>query len=93
MKSIYLSGISNNSRGVAILIDNTFEYHIIKTKTVTEGNMLCLKLQICYMSVLLINVYEPNHDKPIFFFFVKDMVNKSDQEYVVLCGDLNITLN
>ena len=36
---IYLSGISTNSRDVAILINNTFEYHIIETKTDTGGNM------------------------------------------------------
>ena len=54
---IYQSGISTNLRGVAILINNTFEYHIIETKTDTDGNMLCLKLQIYHMSVLLINVY------------------------------------
>ena len=87
------SRISTNSRGVAILINNTFEYHIIETKTDTDGKMLCLKLQINHMSVSLINVYGPNHDEPIFFHCVEDMINTSDQDYVVLCGDLNITLN
>ena len=67
---IYLSGISTNSRDVAILINNNFEYHIIETKTDTGGNMLCLKLQIYHMSILLINVYGPNHDEPNFFHCV-----------------------
>ena len=46
---ISLSRISTNSRGVAILINNTFEYHIIETKPDTDGNMLCLKLQIYHI--------------------------------------------
>ena len=62
-----LSGSSTNSRGVAIILKNNFEYEITQTEIDPEGNYICLDLNIPSFSIRLISIYAPNVDKPLFF--------------------------
>ena len=44
--SFYLSGTTTNSRGVAILINNTFEYTVLNISKDTEGRFLQITLDV-----------------------------------------------
>ena len=49
-----------------------------------------LDLQLNDISLRIINVYAPNN--PAFFEKINDLVEESSESYVLICGDLNLTL-
>ena len=63
----YLSGFRTNSRGVAIILCDNFEYKTIKVKNDKTGNLVYLDLELQSFSFRLINIYAPNSDTPSFF--------------------------
>ena len=59
----FVAGTSTNSRGVAILLNNTFEYKVTKTTRDKEGRYIILDLDIANLFTLTIaNIYAPNLD-------------------------------
>ena len=88
-----IHGNKTNARGVAILFSNKIEYTIHNTNTDTDGNMLVLDLKISDYEVKLINVYCPNRDSPLFFKNLNHIIETNTQDYVLLCGDLNLVLD
>ena len=61
--TFYCAGESTNSKGVSIIINNTFEHKILKIVTDTDGRFLLINIELpdlCCFS--LINVYGPNID-------------------------------
>ena len=63
-----ISGNSSNSRGVAILINNTFEYKIDSINKDKEGRYIILNLTINNsISILIVNVYGHNNDNPTWY--------------------------
>ena len=87
------NSFKSNSRGVAILFNNNFEFKIHREKKDNEANMLALDLTIEENNVTLINIYGPNVDSPLFYEIVRDAFLEFDNEYYILCGDLNLALN
>ena len=64
---IFHSPGSSDSRGVAVLFNNDFEYKLINEKTDALGNYISLELEIDNkFTILLINIYGPNLDSPQF---------------------------
>ena len=88
-----LSGSSTNSRGVAIILKNNFEYEITQTEIDPEGNYICLDLNIPSFSIRLISIYAPNVDKPLFFENLNRLIEENNQNYILICGDFNLVLN
>ena len=88
-----LNGNRPNSRGVAILLGENFEY---KTSEITSdelGNMISVSVKIDSFSLKLINVYGPNKDSPDFYNTITDCMTSSQDTYTLLCRDLNLTLD
>ena len=83
----------SNSRGVCILFNNNFEFEIHSEKRDCDGNLLALDLTIEEHKVTLINIYGPNTDSPQFYENVRNTFLEFDNEYFILCGDFNLTLN
>ena len=79
-----------NSRGVAILLNNNFEYEVLKDKT---GNFLNLLLKLSSMTINLITLYVPNNDFPSFFEEIQTLLENESADYNILCGDFNVALN
>ena len=52
-----------------------------------------IDLQINDIPLRIINVYAPNKDNPLFFQKINELVEECNESYVVVCGDLNLTLN
>ena len=50
-------------------------------------------MSILEIKLKLIRIYGPNVDNPEFYQSIENKLNNSDQGYVLLAGDLNITLN
>ena len=64
---VYLNGGKTNSRGVAILLNNNFEYEILACNKDKNGNYLNLLMKLSSMKINLITLYGPNNDNPSFF--------------------------
>ena len=90
---IILHGQSTNSRGVAILLSHTLNYttkNMIKDK---EGNKIVLDIQVNDLNLKLINIYGPNKDEVSFYNSLNQNLNDNEQDYILWCGDFNMTLN
>lgn len=64
---IFISPGKTDSRGVAILFNNNFEYEIIQVPPDEIGNYLPIDLRIEKYNILIINKYGPNRDSPDFY--------------------------
>ena len=88
-----LGGNSTNSRGVAILINNTFEYDILDTIIDDEGRFIVTKLNLIGLcTVTIANTYAPNLDDPDWFDTLFKKIEEVDMEKVIVVGDWNVAL-
>lgn len=83
----------SNARGVCLLFNNSFEFHIHNIKKDGEGNFLAVDLTIEETRVTLVNIYGPNSDQPGFYENIRNIFLELDNEYFILCGDFNLVLN
>ena len=63
----YFSSFNSSSRGVMILLNNSFEHKVEKVISGVNGNYLILDINIEGISFILVNIYGPNEDKPKFY--------------------------
>lgn len=89
----FFNSFKSNTRGVAIMFNNNFEFKVNQTRTDNDGNLLALDMVIEENKVTLINIYGPNSDTPNFYDMVRDVLLDFDNEYIFLCGDFNLVLN
>ena len=88
----YISGKRTNSRGVAILLNNNFEYKIMSCKIDENGNYISLLLNLNSITLNLITLYD-NNDCPSFYEEISSMVQNQNADYTLICGDFNVALN
>lgn len=89
-----INGKQTNSRGVAILLRNNFEYKILDIYKDEIGNVISINLNISNdLTILIINIYGPNKDKPEFYVDIETLIENNPSDYLILCGDLNVSLN
>ena len=89
----FFSSFNSQSRGVAIFLNNNFEYKLHRIKKDQEGNRLILDITIKDCRTTLINIYGPNRDTPRFFDQLKDDITEFNNERVIITGDFNLTMN
>ena len=82
-----------NSRGVAILVNNNFDFKPLVEKGDVDGNYLLLKPRIEGHEVLICTVYGPNNDNPLFFENVQKHIDDMQCSNIIWCGDFNLVLN
>ena len=58
-----------------------------------DGNLIELDLNISEIKLKLLCVYGLNRDNPEFYRLIENQINNCNQDYLLLAGDLNITLN
>ena len=89
----YLSGNSTNSRGVAILINNTFEHSIKNVIKDQEGRYLLIDIDIVNLfTITLVNIYAPNHDDSVWYNDLLALITKKRENSFIICGDWNTPL-
>ena len=86
----YFSSHKGNSRGVAIFINNTFEYELHNTISDQDGRFLLLECTIGGAKLYIGNVYAPNDDEPIFFEMIKNKLEHVESNSIILGGDYNV---
>lgn len=87
------SNNTTNSRGVAILLNNTFCHSINKTIIDPEGRYIILDITINNNRITLVNLYGPNLDQPTFFTTLNTKLAGLDNNNTVIGGDFNVVQN
>ena len=91
---IIIHGKDTNSRGVAILFSNNIEYKILDTFKDNLGNILAISINISNnFNFFIINTYGPNKDNPQFYQDIETLIAANTSDYIIFCGDLNVTLD
>ena len=88
----YFSSFASNSRGVAILFNNNFEFKVLKEKRDLNGNYLVLDIEIDKQKLTLLSLYGPNTDSPNFFEQIINVIEDFRNENYIICGDFNLVL-
>ena len=90
----FLSGNSSNSKGVAIILNNTFEYEISDKIIDSEGRFIILRLLINNLIPLqIVNIYGFNYDNPEWFKELFINVDSQNSDFVIFTGDWNTSLS
>ena len=89
----FFNSHNSQSRGVAIFLNNNFEYKLNRIKKDTLGNKLILHINIYGKRILLINIYGPNRDSPHFYEELKQDIIDFNVEHTIIVGDFNLVLN
>ena len=90
----YLAGDSTNSRGVLIMLNNTFEYQVNQCVRDPEGRFIIIELSITNLiNVFVINVYAPNKDDPGWFDKLFKKVQSISNNCEIWTGDWNAALS
>lgn len=82
--------IQKNSRGVAVLFNNDFEFKVNNIDRDENGNWIVLNICMLSMNITLVSLYGPNDDQPNFYTHVKNVVNNFGNPHCILCGDFNL---
>jgi pyruvate formate-lyase activating enzyme-like uncharacterized protein len=79
----FFSSFSSNSRGVAILFNNNFEFKVLKEKKDINGNYLILDVIVEKERFTLVSLYRPNTDSPRYFEQVMALIDDfENQNYI-----------
>lgn len=89
-----LSGKSSNSKGVAVLFNNNFEYKLHKIVRDTEGCYIIIDIEMLGKRFTLVNIYGPSgYDSPGFFEDLLLQIDTFENENIVIGGDFNVPLD
>ena len=92
--SVYLAGSASNKNGVAILLNNNFEYTVHKVIRDVNGCYIILDVEIMKKRITLINVYGPSAgDQPDYFDNISRHIVEIGNDFVIAGGDFNVILN
>ena len=86
------SNYSSASRGVAILFNGNFEYHLHDNIKDPQGNYILLDISINKQRFTFGSIYGPNKDCPNFFVKLFEEIECFQNASIVLCGDWNIVM-
>ena len=89
----YFASHNSQSRGVAILMNNTFQFSVIKTIKDPNGNFLIIVLNTMNTEITIVNVYGPNRDDPDFYTKLEKQLKNLGSSNIVIAGDWNLVLN
>jgi len=88
-----INAYTSESRGVAIMFRKGLD---CKTEVVHRdetGNLLIVKIKIEHMEIILITLYGPNKDNPVFYDSLRQKVSQYSDLPLVFCGDWNLVMN
>lgn len=87
----FVNGKDSNSKGVAILLNNTFEYKVHEIIKDDNGTYILLDMNLLGKRMTLVNVYGPSGtDSPHFFENVCNLIENVGNDYVIVGGDWNV---
>ena len=64
----------SNSRSVAVLFNNSFEFKVREVQRDENGNFIIISLSAMDKELLLVNIYGQNKDNPAFYQSLSETV-------------------
>ena len=89
----YFASYNTQSRGVAILFNNTFDFKAKVIDSDKQGNFIIVNLKTLEQEFTLINIYGPNRDNPDFYLKIKQKIQDLNLTNIIWGGDWNLVLN
>ena len=89
----YFSSYRTNSRGVAVFFNNNFEFKIKKIERDPNGNYIILLISSMDQDFLLINIYGPNKDSPVFYEQLTNKIKQYNNKNIIAVGDWNFVMD
>ena len=89
----YFNSCTSSKKGLAILINNNFEFTFVKLVTDDKGDFMLLQLKINDQTFTVVNLHSPNKDDPDFYDRVMGELKKTRSQELILTGDWNLVLN
>ena len=89
----YFSSYKSNSRGVAVLFNNNFEFKVSKVERDSNGNYLIISFTAMEQELLLICIYGPNTDSPLFYTQLTDKIKQYNNPNIIAVGDWNLVMD
>ena len=89
----FFASYSSNSRGVAVMFMNNFEFKINDVKRDKNGHFILISFSMKNKDILLDNVYGPNRDTPAFYEELTEMVKEYQNHNIIIVGDWNLVLD
>ena len=83
----------SNSRDVAVLFNNNFEFKVREVQRDENGNFMIILLFAMNKELLLVNIYGPNKDNPAFYQSLSETIKRYKNHNVVIVGDWNLVLD
>ena len=92
---IHFSHGSSNSKGVMIIFKKHFDFVITSINSDPNGRWIIMYLVVEAKNIIIVNLYAPNTDDPVFFEGICDLIQRSEQphDYICIVGDFNTVLN
>ena len=72
---VFFNSFTSQSRGIAIFMNNNFEYKVHNTVMDTSGNYLALDINFSDIRTTLIVIYGPNEDDPSFYRNISEVIS------------------
>lgn len=91
-KIVFNHGTSS-SKGVALLLDKNNPIKIETVRCDEEGRYMILDLNLEGFKFILVNVYAPNEDNPLFFSRLFENVESRQNDSMILAGDFNTSMD
>ena len=89
-----IGGSEKNAGGTLIALDSNFEHKIHEEVTLEKGRIIIVDIEITdVVRFLLINIYAPNDDSPMFFENLFQYLDKMEVKNLILTGDWNLVNN
>ena len=86
----YFSSYNSNSRGVKILIRNTFEFTVKQEISDPTGIYVILDMLINNSKITVAAVYEPNKDSSQFYESLQEKIESVGNHSILIGGDFNV---
>ena len=90
--TVICAPFTTNSRGTAILVNNSFEYSLRDSSNSEDGNYSVTEINLHNgLSIVLASIYCPNQDNPDFITSVLETIQKYENPNILIGGDWNST--
>ena len=89
----FFASFNSQSRGVAILMNNIFDFKVKDVISDTHGNYIILNIRTAEEDITLVNIYGPNRDSPEFYSTIQSKIQQFQHPKLIIAGDWNLVLN
>lgn len=80
---VYFDSFTSQSRGIAIFINNNFEYKVHNTVNDNSGNFLALEIKLSNIRASVAVIYGLNEDNPGFYNMVSEAISNFKNDNII----------